>query len=61
MRNILATSTAPRRLAGISLGALAITASLMGSTLWGAWATHKIVTLERRAGVTVQLLSLTHI
>ena len=55
MRNILATSAAPRRFAGISLGALAITASLLGSTLWGAWATHKIVTLERREVVTVQL------
>ena len=55
MRNILATSTAPRRFAGISLSTLAITASLIGSTLWGAWATHKIVTLERREVVTVQL------
>lgn len=55
MRNILATSTAPRRFAGVSLGALALTASLLGSTLWGAWATHKIVTLERREVVTVQL------
>ena len=55
MRNILATSAAPRRFAGVSPGALAITASLIGSTLWGAWATHKIVTLERREVVTVQL------
>ena len=55
MRNILATCAAPRRFAGVSLSALAITASLIGSTLWGAWATHKIVTLERREVVTVQL------
>lgn len=55
MRNILATSAAPRRFAGVSLSALAITASLIGSTLWGAWVTHKIVTLERREVVTVQL------
>lgn len=55
MRNILATSTASRRFAGISLSTLAIAASLLGSTLWGAWATHKIVTLERREVVTVQL------
>jgi hypothetical protein len=55
VRNILATSAAPRRFAGCLAGALAITASLLGSTLWGAWATHKIVTLERREVVTVQL------
>ena len=54
MRNILATSAAPRRFAGISLSALGLSASLLGSTLWGAWATHKIVTLERREVVTVQ-------
>lgn len=55
MRNILATRALPHRFAGVSLSALAITASLIGSTLWGAWATHKIVTLERREVVTVQL------
>lgn len=51
----MATLTAPRQFAGVPLGALAIAASLLGSTLWGAWATHKIVTLEHREVVTVQL------
>lgn len=55
MRNILATSISQRRFGGVSLGALALSASLLTTTLWGAWATDKLLTLEKREVVTVQL------
>ena len=55
MRNILATSGATRRFAGLSPTALVLAGSMLASTLWGAWATHEIVTLQRREVVTVQL------
>ncbi|MBA4162550.1 MAG: hypothetical protein C0515_10845 [Novosphingobium sp.] len=55
MRNIMATSNAPRRFAGLSPTALVIAGSMLASTLWGAWATREIVTLGRREVVTVQL------
>lgn len=55
MRNILATSGTPRRFAGFSPKTLALAGSMLASTLWGAWATHEIVTLQRREVVTVQL------
>lgn len=55
MRNILATSKNPRRFAGLSPTALVLAGSMLGSALWGAWATHAIVTLGRREVVTVQL------
>ena len=55
MRNILATSVRVHRFAGLSPSALVLAASMLGSTLWGAWATHEIVTLNRREVVTVQL------
>jgi hypothetical protein len=51
----MATSNAPRRFAGLSPTALVIAGSMLASTLWGAWATHEIVTLGRREVVTVQL------
>lgn len=55
MRNILATSGGPRRFAGLSLTGLALGASMLASTLWGAWATNKLLGLEKREVVTVQL------
>jgi len=55
VRNILATSGASRRFAGLSPTALVLAGSMLASTLWGAWATHEIVTLQRREVVTVQL------
>lgn len=55
MKNILATSGATRRFAGLSPTALVLAGSMLASTLWGAWATKEIVALERREVVTVQL------
>lgn len=55
MKNILATSANARRFAGLSPTALVLSGSMLASTLWGAWATHEIRTLERREVVTVQL------
>ena len=51
----MATSDASRRFAGLSPTALVLAGSMLASTLWGAWATHEIVTLQRREVVTVQL------
>ena len=55
MRNILATSALSRRFAGRSLTGLVIAGSMLAAALWGAWATHKLIALDRRAVVTVQL------
>lgn len=55
MKNILATSNRERRFAGLSLTALALGGSMLVSTLWGAWATHKLIELDHREVVTVQL------
>lgn len=55
MKNILATSGTPRRFAGLSPTALVLAGSMLASTLWGAWATKEILTLQRREVVTVQL------
>ena len=55
MKNILATSSISRRFVGLSPTALVLAGSMLASTLWGAWATREIVTLERREVVTVQL------
>lgn len=55
MKNILATSSLSQRFAGLSPTALVLACSMLASTLWGAWATREIVTLERREVVTVQL------
>ncbi len=55
MKNILATSNGERRFAGLSLTALALAGSMAASTLWGAWATHKLIELDSREVVTVQL------
>ena len=55
MKNILATSTGPKRLFGINLTAAALGLSMIASTLWCVWATDKLLALEKREVVTVQL------
>ncbi|MBS90802.1 type-F conjugative transfer system protein TrbI [Sphingobium sp.] len=55
MRNILATSNLRRRLASINLTAVVLGVGMIGQVLWGVWATDKLLTLEKREVVTVQL------
>lgn len=55
MKNILATSVLPKGRFGVSLTAIALALSMVGSTLWGLWATDKLLALEKREVVTVQL------
>lgn len=55
MKNIMATSTMPKRLARLNLTAVALGASMLASTLWGVWATHELLDLQKREVVTVQL------
>lgn len=55
MKNILATSSISRRLAGLNLTAITLGASMLASTLWGVWATHELLDLQKREVVTVQL------
>ena len=55
MKNILATSSDAKRRIGINLTAAALGLSMVGSTLWGVWATDKLLALEKREVVTVQL------
>lgn len=55
MKNILATSAMQKRLAGLNLTAIALGASMLASTLWGVWATHELLDLQKREVVTVQL------
>ena len=55
MKNILATSALPRRFAGLNLTAILLVLSMMGSALWGLWATERLIALEKRELVTVQL------
>lgn len=55
MKNILATSAMQKRLAGLNLTAFALGASMLASTLWGVWATHELLDLQKREVVTVQL------
>jgi hypothetical protein len=45
----------PKRGFGINLTAVALALSMIGSTLWGVWATDKLLALEKREVVTVQL------
>jgi hypothetical protein len=54
VKNILATSNEKRRF-GINLTAAALGLSMIASTLWGVWATDKLLALEKREVVTVQL------
>lgn len=53
MKNILATQK--WRGLAISPTAMLLGASMIGSTLWGVWATDRLITLEKREVVTVQL------
>ena len=55
MKNILATSLMPKRRFGINPTAIVLALSMIGSTLWGVWATDKLLALEKREVVTVQL------
>ncbi|MET4131967.1 hypothetical protein ABIE62_001090 [Porphyrobacter sp. MBR-155] len=53
MKNILAT----QKWRGLALSptAMLLGASMIGSTLWGVWATDRLLNLEKREVVTVQL------
>ena len=53
MKNILAI----QKWRGLALSptAMLLGASMIGSTLWGVWATDRLLTLEKREVVTVQL------
>lgn len=53
MKNILATKN--WRGLGLNPTAMVLAASMIGSTLWGVWATDRLLTLEKREVVTVQL------
>lgn len=55
MKNILATQGLPKGRFGVSLTGIALALSMVGSTLWGLWATDKLLALEKREVVTVQL------
>lgn len=55
MKNIMATSSISKRLAGLNLTAIALGASMLASTLWGVWATHELLDLQKHEVVTVQL------
>lgn len=55
MKNILATPIFPKGRLGICLIAIALALSMIGFTLWGIWATNKLLALEKREVVTVQL------
>lgn len=55
MKNILATPVLPKGRFGVSLTGIALALSIVGSTLWGLWATDKLLALEKREVVTVQL------
>ena len=55
MKNIIATSSLRVRLASINLTAVAVGVGMVGQVLWGVWATDKLLTLEKREVVTVQL------
>ena len=55
MKNILATSNIRGRLASINLTAVVVGVGMIGQVLWGVWATDKLLTVEKREVVTVQL------
>ena len=55
MKNIRATSNIRGRLASINLTAVVVGVGMIGQVLWGVWATDKLLTLEKREVVTVQL------
>ena len=55
MKNILATSRLRGRLTSINLTAVVVGAGMICQVLWGVWATDKLLELEKREVVTVQL------
>lgn len=55
MKNILATKGMRGRLPAINPTAFVLGVSMIGSTLWGVWATDALLTLQKREVVTVQL------
>ena len=55
MKNILATPTLRGRMSAVNWTAVALGLSMVGSTLWGVWATDKLLALDKREVVTVQL------
>jgi len=55
VKNILATSSLRGRLASINLTAVVVGAGMVGQVLWGVWAMDKLLMLEKREVVTVQL------
>jgi hypothetical protein len=55
VKNILATSNLRGRLASINLTAVVVGVGMIGQVLWGVWATDKLLTVEKREVVTVQL------
>jgi len=55
VKNILATSSIRVRLASINLTAVVVGVGMIGQVLWGVWATDKLLTVEKREVVTVQL------
>lgn len=55
MKNILATLRMRGPLASINLTAVVVGVGMVGQVLWGVWTTDKLLTLEKREVVTVQL------
>jgi hypothetical protein len=55
VKNVLATPVLPKGRFGVSLTGIALALSMVGSTLWGLWATDKLLALEKREVVTVEL------
>lgn len=55
MKNILATPTLRGRMGAVNWTAVALGLSMVGSALWGVWATDKLLALDKREVVTVQL------
>ena len=55
MKNILATQSLGSRMGGVNWTAAVLGLSMVGSALWGVWATDKLLALDKREVVTVQL------
>lgn len=55
MKNILATPSLRGRMGAVNWTAVALGLSMVGSALWGVWATDKLLVLDKREVVTVQL------
>ena len=55
MKNILATQSLRNCTGGVNWTAAVLGLSMVGSALWGVWATDKLLTVEKREVVTVQL------